>query len=82
MRYCLFYFTGGCLCIGHLGQEGTSDKDLHQHGDDQLHYEEDDGRWTFFCDAAKTIANGCLRLQREEESPCEGLHLHHTGCVI
>lgn len=70
------------LCIGYLGQEGTSDEDLHQHGDDQLDDEEDDGSWTFLSDAAETIANSCLGLQGEEESPRQGLHLHHTGCVV
>lgn len=77
-----FYLQLDVLCIGYLGQEGASDEDLHQHGDDQLDDEEDDGSWTFFCDAAKTIANGCLGLQGEEEGPCQGLHLHHTGCVV
>lgn len=70
------------LCIGYLGQEGTSDENLHQHGDDKLDDEEDDGSWAFLSDASETITNGCLRFQREEESPRQGLHLHHTGRVV
>lgn len=72
----------GVLCVDYLGQEGTSDEDLHQHGDDQLDDEEDDGSRTLLCDAAETIAYSCLGLQGEEESPCQGLHLHHTGRVV
>lgn len=68
--------------FGYLGQKGTSDEDLHQHGDDQLHYEEDDGCWTLLRDAPETITDGSLGLQGEEESPCQALHLHHTGRVI
>lgn len=66
----------------YLSQESTSDEDLHQHGDDQLDDEEDDGSRTFFGDAAKTISNGGLGLQGEEEGSRQGLHLHHTGCVV
>lgn len=80
--FTVLLFTAGCFIIGYLGQEGASDEDLHQHGDDQLDDEEDDGSWAFFGDAAKTIANSCLGLQREEEGPRQGLHLHHTGCVV
>lgn len=69
-------------CIGYLGKEGTSDEDFHQHGDNQLDNEEDDGSWTLLSDAAETIADSCLGLQREEKRPRQGLHLHHTGCVI
>lgn len=74
--------TTGPFPIGYLGQEGASDEDLHQHGDDQLDDEEDDGSWTFFSDAAETIADGCLGLQGEEEGPGQRLHLHHTGRVV
>lgn len=70
------------LCIGYLGQEGTSDEDLHQHGDDELDNEEDDGCGTLLSDATETITNGGLGLQGEEESPRQGLHLHHTGGVV
>lgn len=56
-------------CIGYLGQKGTGDEDFHEHGDNQLNYEKDYGSWTFFSDAAKTVSNGCLGLQGEEESP-------------
>lgn len=70
------------VCIGYLGQEGTSDEDLHQHGDDQLYDEEDDGSWTFLGDATETVTNGRLGLQGEEESPRQSLHLHHTGGVV
>lgn len=72
----------GVLCVDYLGQEGTSDEDLHQHGDDQLDDEEDDGSRTLLCDAAETIAYSSLGLQGEEESSCQGLHLHHTGRVV
>lgn len=70
------------LCIGYLSKEGTGDEDLHQHGDDQLDDEEDNGGRTFLSDAAETVTNGRLGLQGEEESSRQGLHLHHTGCVV
>lgn len=66
----------------YLGQEGASDKDLHQHGEDQLDDEEDNCGRTFLCDAAETVANGCLGLQGEEEGPCQSLHLHDAGRVV
>lgn len=65
-----------------LGQKGAGDEDFHEHGDDQLEDEEDDGSRAFLCDASETITDGCLGLQREEKGCCEGLHLHHTGCVV
>lgn len=68
--------------INHLGQESSSDEDLHQHRDDQLDDEEDDGSWTFFSNATETVANRCLGLQGKEERPRQSLHLHHTGCVV
>lgn len=66
----------------YLGQEGAGDEDLHQHGDDQLDDEEDNCGRTFLCDAAETVANGCLGLQGEEEGPCQSLHLHDAGRVV
>lgn len=80
--FTVFPFAALCFLIGYLGQEGTSDEDLHQHGEDQLDNEEDDGSWAFFGDAAETVADGRLGLQGEEEGPRQGLHLHHTGCVV
>lgn len=68
--------------INYLGQESSSDEDLHQHCDDQLDDKEDDGSWTFFSNATETIANSCLGFQGKEECPRQSLHLHHTRCVV
>ncbi|TNN63841.1 hypothetical protein EYF80_025900 [Liparis tanakae] len=80
---CGFMYPHGSLyltvCVGYLGEEGTGDEDLHQHSDDELDDEENDGRRTFLGDAAETVTDGGLGLQGEEESPRQGLHLHHTG---
>lgn len=53
----------------YLGEEGSGDEDLQHHGDDELQDQEDDGSWTFLCDATEAVANGGLGLQREEERP-------------
>lgn len=66
----------------YLGQEGASDEDLHQHGDDQLDDKEDDCCWTLLCNTAEAVANSCLGLQGEEESSCQTLHLHYARCVV
>lgn len=66
----------------YLCEEGSCDEDLHHHGDDQLEDEQDDGDGTLLCDAAETVADGGLRLQREEEGSCQGLHLHDTRGVV
>lgn len=53
----------------YLGEEGSCDEDLQNHGNDKLEDEEDDGGRTFLCDATEAVANGGLGLQREEERP-------------
>lgn len=66
----------------YLGEEGSCDEDLHAGGNEKLDNEKYNARWTLFCDTAETVSNGRLRLQGEQESSCESLHLHHTQCVV
>lgn len=61
-----------------LGQEGTCDEDLNQGGDDQLGHKQEDGVGTLLCDETKSIANGRLGLQGEEECPSQGVHVLHA----
>lgn len=44
--------------------------------------QEDDGSWTFLCDATEAVANGGLGLQREQECTSQRLHLQHTRGVV
>lgn len=66
----------------YLCEKGSCDEDLHHHGDDQLKDEQDNGDGTLLRDAPETVADGGLRLQREEEGSCQGLHLHDTRRVV
>lgn len=66
----------------YLCEEGSCDEDLHASGNEKLDNEKYNARRTLFCDAAETVANCCLGLQREQESSRKGLHLHHTQCVV
>lgn len=66
----------------YLRQECARDEDLHHHSDDQLKDEQHDGERTLLSDAPETVANCGLRLQRKEESPRQGLHLHHARSMV
>ncbi len=66
----------------HLGEEGSGDEDLHDGGDEELDDEQDDGRRTFLRDAAVSVSDGGLSLQREEKGCGQCLHLHHTHTVV
>lgn len=54
--------------IQHLGKKGSCDEDLHASGNEKLDDEKHNATRAIFCDAAETVANGCLRLQGEQES--------------
>ena len=66
----------------YLGKESAGDEDLHHHGNDQLTDEQDNGARTLLGDAPETVANCGLRLEREEEGSCKGLHLHYTWSMV
>lgn len=66
----------------YLCEKGSGDEDLHYHGDDQLKDEQDNGDRTLLRDAPEAVADRGLRLQREEEGSCQGLHLHDTRGVV
>lgn len=76
-RQCSSATTSDYLC-----KESPSDEDLHHHGDDQLKDEQHNGDGTLLGDAPETVANCGLRLQREEEGSCQGLHLHYTWGMV
>lgn len=66
----------------YLCEEGAGDEDLHHHRDDQLEDEKDNRYRTLLCDAPEAVANCGLGFQREEEGPCQSLHLHYTRRVV
>lgn len=70
------------MWLWYLCEEGTGDKYLHDHCDDQLKDKQDNGHRTLLSDAPETVANRSLGLQREEEGSGQGLHFHHARCVI
>lgn len=75
---------GFCSLFGssQFGQKGSRDEDLGQAGDDQLSHESEDSQRTLLGDVTKTVANGGLRLQREQEGSGESLHVHHARRVV
>lgn len=64
-----------------FGEEGAGDEDLSEAGDDELCHQSEDGQRTLLRDVAKTVADGGLGLQGEEEGSSERPYVHHAGRV-
>ncbi len=70
------------LGSGQLGQKRAGHKDLSQPRDDQLQHERHNGQRTLFGDVPEAVADGGLRLQREQVGAGQRVHVQHARRVI